>query len=211
MIYANDNTHSTQNFEKKMTKRTRNPAAKRQSIIDAAVIELSIKGFHGTNTAEVARLAKCSVGTVFKIFGTKEHLANEVFLECREKYHLYIPKISLDNKPREQFARLIQAVKKMYENHPHHFIFFETQLHGAFIDKRSIKIRDILRDEIKVWVEVMQDKQIIKPIPSEIVRAIVLGPIVRMVRESIDGNIKIKKKYFKILEEITWQAISVNQ
>ena len=194
-----------------MSKTTRDPAAKKQAILDVSVMEFSIKGYHGANTSEIAELAGCSVGTVFKIFGTKAELANAVFIECREKYHLYLPAISTEIDPKKQFHRFIVAMQKMYENHPHHFVFFESHLHEDFINAHSVKVRKSFRNDIKLWIEAMQKAGVFVDIPSELIRAAVIGPFVRMVREALDGNMKIKKKYFGLLEQMSWNAVAKNQ
>ncbi|WP_051920612.1 TetR/AcrR family transcriptional regulator [Thermodesulfobacterium hydrogeniphilum] len=50
----------------------------RDRIIEAAYTLFSEKGYHGTSTREIARAASVSEVTLFRIFGTKESLFEEV-------------------------------------------------------------------------------------------------------------------------------------
>ncbi len=51
---------------------------RRESILDAALIEFAAKGLHGTSTEDMARRAGISQPYVFRLFGTKKKLFAEV-------------------------------------------------------------------------------------------------------------------------------------
>jgi AcrR family transcriptional regulator len=55
---------------------------RRESILDAALIEFAAKGLHGTSTEDIARRAGISQPYVFRLFGTKKKLFAEACRRC---------------------------------------------------------------------------------------------------------------------------------
>jgi AcrR family transcriptional regulator len=60
---------------------------RRESILDAAVIEFAAKGLHGTSTEDIARHAGISQPYVFRLFGTKKKLFAEANRRCMREVH----------------------------------------------------------------------------------------------------------------------------
>jgi AcrR family transcriptional regulator len=60
---------------------------RRESILDAAVIEFAAKGLHGTSTEDIARHAGISQPYVFRLFGTKMKLFAEANRRCMREVH----------------------------------------------------------------------------------------------------------------------------
>jgi AcrR family transcriptional regulator len=55
---------------------------RRESILDAALVEFAAKGLHGTSTEDIARRAGISQPYVFRLFGTKQKLFAEACRRC---------------------------------------------------------------------------------------------------------------------------------
>ena len=55
---------------------------RRETILDAAVVEFAAKGLHGTSTEDIARRAGISQPYVFRLFGTKKKLFAEACRRC---------------------------------------------------------------------------------------------------------------------------------
>jgi AcrR family transcriptional regulator len=55
---------------------------RRESILDAALIEFAAKGLHGTSTEDIAKRAGISQPYVFRLFGTKKSLFAEACRRC---------------------------------------------------------------------------------------------------------------------------------
>src|SRR5437763_12386738 len=56
--------------------------ARREVILDAALVEFADKGLHGASTDEIARRAGISQPYVFRLFGTKKELFTAVIARC---------------------------------------------------------------------------------------------------------------------------------
>jgi AcrR family transcriptional regulator len=63
---------------------------RRESIIDAAIVEFGAKGLHGTSTEDIARRAGISQPYVFRLFGTKKRLFAEACRRCMREVHYTI-------------------------------------------------------------------------------------------------------------------------
>jgi AcrR family transcriptional regulator len=62
---------------------TRHTAAeRREAILDAALIEFSERGLHGTSTEHIARRAGISQPYLFRLFGTKKELFKAAVARC---------------------------------------------------------------------------------------------------------------------------------
>ncbi len=59
---------------------------RRESILDAALIEFAAKGLHGTSTEDIARRAGISQPYVFRLFGTKKKLFAESCRRCMREF-----------------------------------------------------------------------------------------------------------------------------
>jgi AcrR family transcriptional regulator len=57
-------------------------AARRDDVLDAALIEFADRGFEGASTEEIARRAGISQPYLFRLFGTKKELYLEVVRRC---------------------------------------------------------------------------------------------------------------------------------
>jgi AcrR family transcriptional regulator len=55
---------------------------RRESILDAALVEFAAKGLHGTSTDDIAKRAGISQPYVFRLFGTKRNLFAEACRRC---------------------------------------------------------------------------------------------------------------------------------
>src|ERR1700722_8110791 len=64
--------------------------ARREEILDAAMLEFAERGFHGASTEDIARGAGISQPYVFRLFGTKKELFRAVVSRCfRETLEMF--------------------------------------------------------------------------------------------------------------------------
>src|SRR3954449_11618918 len=56
--------------------------ARREEILDAALLEFAERGYHGASTEDIARTAGISQPYVFRLFGTKKELFGAVVACC---------------------------------------------------------------------------------------------------------------------------------
>ncbi len=193
-------------------KRTRDPEAKKRAILDAALRELAHHGFGGFRTEKVALIAGVSVGTIFKVFPDKKVLANAVYMDCLfEIRELLAPALTRDIPGREAFDLMWTAYSGLYFRNPDRLTFFEYQLTADFLDAQSRLGLQQLRQGLAMWIKKQQALGVLKNNSSELLRALAIGSIMRVVRESLDGHLEMTKAKFQELNQLVWDAISVRQ
>ena len=55
---------------------------RRQDVLDAATHEFALKGYHGTSTEDIARVAGISQPYLFRLFGSKKELYLKAAQRC---------------------------------------------------------------------------------------------------------------------------------
>lgn len=187
--------------------RTKDPESKRKAILDAAASEMAVLGFAGANTAEIAAKAGVGVGTVFRLFATKQELANKVLQRALDRYEATLdPDFFTTKSARLQFKYLFQMLVKMYDLHPDDFIFMELHFVGSFIDEHSHSRRQAIRDRTDQWIKAQMAAGILRPGPPEVLRALAVGSFTRLIRESRDTKLRITNKALDFLEDSIWQS-----
>ena len=63
---------------------------KRRAILDASLKLFCESCFYDTSTASISQAANVGTGTLFCYFDSKEHLVNELYLECKDEFASYI-------------------------------------------------------------------------------------------------------------------------
>ncbi len=198
------------NRKSEAKKRVRDPQAKRQIILEAALKELARHGFAGSRADTIAFLADVSVGTVFKLFIDKKTLANSVFAYCLVRIRdQIIPKMQADLTARESYNQMWAVYVEFLFRDPDILIFYEYQPHSDFLDNQNRLDRDRLREGLVLWIKKHQAAGVLKAGSSDLVRSLAFGSFMRLIRESIDGNITLTRSMLAELQELVWGAIAL--
>jgi AcrR family transcriptional regulator len=81
--------------------------SKRQLILQAAVENFSVKGYHNTKIEDIAQQAKVGKGTVYEYFKSKQHLFQELI---KEGYELYMGLIEQETKEADETRRKLEKL-----------------------------------------------------------------------------------------------------
>jgi AcrR family transcriptional regulator len=88
----------------------RMPAAeRREAILEAAVIEFSRGGLHGTATEDIARRAGITQPYVFRLFGTKKALYLETIERCFDRIQRDFDQAAASAEPGEKLRAMAVA------------------------------------------------------------------------------------------------------
>lgn len=82
----------------------------RENILGAALQLFTQKGYFNTAVPDVARLAKCSVGSIYHHFNDKEDVARAVYLGLLNGLQEKIEEIALQNKSAHARCRAVIAL-----------------------------------------------------------------------------------------------------
>jgi AcrR family transcriptional regulator len=115
---------------------------RRESILDAALIEFAAKGLHGTSTEDVARRAGISQPYVFRLFGTKKRLFAEACRRCMREVREAMAVASAGKSGEEALAAMGQAYIQLLAADPRR-LTLQMHMYAACEDG---EIREVARD-----------------------------------------------------------------
>jgi AcrR family transcriptional regulator len=116
--------------------------ARRESILDAALVEFAAKGLHGTSTEDVARRAGISQPYIFRLFGTKKKLFAEACRRCMREVREEMAAAAEGKSGEEALSAMGAAYIHFLEADPRRLIL---QMH-MYAAGDEPEIREVARD-----------------------------------------------------------------
>lgn len=181
---------------------------KREAILEAALVLFAERGFYGTAVPAVAEKAKVGAGTIYRYFPSKEALVNALFQRHKQRLGAAMISGFPYEKPfREQFHHFWGAVCGYAAANPIALQFLELHHHGTYLDDQSRAIEQQLLGTAKSLVDGAIASQILKPVPGELLMAIVWGSFRALVQGGCEGLIKLDSAMISQAEACVWEAI----
>lgn len=188
------------------------PEAKRAAIIKAAIRQFAKNGYDGASTADIAKDAGVSVGTVFRIFPTKEELANDIFqgiCVAHEKINILSGVVEPENRGgKESFEALIKGNVERVQSYPNEFMFFEASFGATYLNTVSKHIAKRIRGQLADWITYHQSKDVFNAAHVDVIFAMTIGGMARLARESIQRKFTITGDMEKDFFNLCWRAIA---
>lgn len=179
-----------------------------QAILKAALELFAERGFHGTAVPLVAQRAGVGCGTMYRYFRSKDALVNALFQTWKgELASALVPPSTVGVPPRQLFHQFWRSMAQFAKKHPMAVVFLELNNHRAYMDKESEAMERRLLEPIRGLIQVWQEQQIIKPIPADVLMAMVWGAFVGILRASWMGHVTITPDTLSAAENCMWEAI----
>jgi len=115
---------------------------RRESILDAALVEFAAKGLHGTSTEGVARRAGISQPYVFRLFGTKKNLFVEACRRCMREVREAMAEAAAGKSGGKALSAMGQAYVQLLQGDPRRL---KLQMH-MYAASDDPEIRAVARD-----------------------------------------------------------------
>ncbi len=128
---------------------------RRQAVSRAAVTLFAQKGFHATSTAEVAKLAGVSEGTIFYYFGSKEGILLDLLVQVNLKYRQRMDKV-LQKAP-DGLSAVLACVEfhfKQVRRHSRLLTLLVRDL-PVSLGRGDSQCRQVMREQTALILEVM--------------------------------------------------------
>src|SRR5262249_45829674 len=140
---------------------------------------------------EVADRAGVGAGTVYRYFESKEALVNALYQEWKSEFgRALMEKLDPKASPRRQFHDFWQRMAEFATRHPEAVTFLELHHHAPYLDEKSRQCEENVRAPIVSFIEDMQRRDIIRPIPPDMVMAIVYGAFVGIAKAARTGHLE---------------------
>ena len=115
--------------------------ARRESILDAALIEFAERGLHGTSTEDIAKRAGISQPYVFRLFGSKKRLFAEACARCMRELREQMEVAAAGLSGEEALDAMGRAYRDMLEADPHRL---QLQMH-MYAASQEPEVREAAR------------------------------------------------------------------
>jgi AcrR family transcriptional regulator len=115
---------------------------RRESILDAALVEFAAKGLHGTSTEDIAKRAGISQPYVFRLFGTKKKLFAEACARCMREVRAAMEEAAAGESGEEALDAMGAAYIQFLEDDPHRLML---QMH-MYAASDEPEIREVARE-----------------------------------------------------------------
>jgi AcrR family transcriptional regulator len=115
---------------------------RRETILEAALVEFADRGLHGTSTDDIARRAGISQPYLFRLFGTKKQLFLAACRRCFEQTHRLMAEAAEGKSGEEALAAMGMAYVGMLEADPRRL---RSQMH-MYAACDDADVRKVARD-----------------------------------------------------------------
>jgi len=181
---------------------------RRDAILAAALELFAERGFYGTAVPLVAERAKVGAGTIYRYFPSKEALVNALYR--REKQALataMLRDFPFEAPFRAQFHHFWAGVCRHAALHPVALQFLELHHHASYLDEESLTLeRQVLGTARSLLESAIADRTL-KPVPPELLMAIVWGSFRALVQGGCEGLLRLDPPTISQAESCIWEAI----
>ena len=182
--------------------------ARRLSILKAARRVFSEKGVAAATMADIAAVACCSPGAIYRYFESKEALVNALYQQWKG---VMLQSILLDfphEAPiRGQFHAFWRRMFGFAQEHPQAFAFLQLHHHAPYLDARSIALEEASHQPARALFEETRKQQITKDVPPDILIAIVFGAFIGVARAAQEHRFALDEATLDQAESCVWEAI----
>lgn len=171
---------------------------RKEAILDAATQLFASKGFEATPTAEVAKLAGVSEGTIFHHFKTKDGVLIHIIHRMMNQYYKDIrADAEKAGTGMEAVERMIRLHFRFINEHSLEFLVISRDLPANFLAPH-LPHREIIRDNVKKIVRLLtetiergQRDGSMRPVPSEKTALILRGLLIGLTRQRLLGLLEV--------------------
>lgn len=171
---------------------------RKESILDAATQLFAAKGYEATPTAEVAKVAGVSEGTIFHHFKTKDGVLIHII---RRMMNLYYKEIRAEAKNAgsglDAVERMIRLHFRFINEHSQEFLVIFRDLPTHFL-KPDLPHRKMVQDHVtqvfRLLTEAIEHGQLdgsMRPVPTENTAFILRGLLIGLTRQRLLGLLEV--------------------
>lgn len=185
--------------------------ARKESVLKAALACFTEQGIEHTTIHDIQRRANCSIGSIYHHFGSKEGIAEELFLDGIQRLNRGMLKRIRQAKNAEES---VHAVVDFYCEWTTRHKDMARYLHSRDIDfspEAKARLHDIHRAYITAifsWFAPFVERGEMRVLPVDTYVPLISGPIQEYVRRWLSGHHPNDPRKVKVLfAEAAWNAV----
>ncbi|MEZ5559091.1 MAG: TetR/AcrR family transcriptional regulator [Pseudomonadales bacterium] len=185
--------------------------ARRASVLAAALDCFDRLGVDGTTIGDIQRGARCSVGSLYHHFGSKEGIAEELFIDGIERFNRGMLRKLRACRDAEQS---VKAVVRFYSDWSMRNRKLASYLHSRDIDFSEgarVRLKEIHRaylTEVFGWFAPFVAGGDMRRLPLEAYVPLISGPVQEYVRRWLSGQYERPPARLKeLFADAAWNAV----
>jgi AcrR family transcriptional regulator len=206
------NIHSANMTVKARRGRPPDRPDRRESILEAALVCFTERGFYGTAIPQIAEAANIAAGTIYHYFDSKEALVNALYRTWKtavgQRVFTAFPQSA---SPREQFRVMWNEMVAFAQAHPTAFAFIELHNHASYLDAESQAIDRNLKDFAAAVIMRAQAAGIVKKTDARVLMELCFGAFVGLMRAHWEGRVGLSDETIAAAEQACWDAVAVHR
>jgi AcrR family transcriptional regulator len=185
--------------------------ARKASVLKAALECFTERGIEGTTIHDIQRRADCSIGSIYHHFGSKEGIAEELFLEGIQSLNRGMLKRVRSASNAEQSVRaVVDYYCEWSTRHQDMARYLHSRDIGFSAEARD-RLHDIHREYITAiftWFAPFVERGEMRVLPVETYVPLISGPIQEYVRRWLSGQHGNSPRQAKALfADAAWNAV----
>ena len=164
---------------------------RRRQIIEAALACFTDKGFTDTSIMDICKKADASTGSVYHHFKSKGKLAAAIYLEGIRDYQTGMVKtLSKRKSARDGIYAVIRYHLVWVKKNPDWARFLFQKRHAEYMDDSENEMKRLnteFAQGMSAWFQTHIRAGQIKPLPRDVIIALLLGPCQEFARLYISG------------------------
>jgi len=166
--------------------------ARRQEILQTALLCFSESGYLETTMTDICRRSKASVGSVYHHFNSKDELAAAVYLEGIARYQTgFIAELDSHPNARDGLTAMVRYHLRWIVEHPDWARFLFQKRQAQFMTTKEAEINEQNKaffSKISDWFRPHVDNGLIRRLPRELYYFLLLGPSHDFARQWLAGQ-----------------------
>lgn len=186
--------------------------ARRASVLDAALECFTRAGVDGTTIGDIQKAARCSVGSLYHHFGSKEGIAEELFIEGIDRFNRGMVRRLRRCEGAEES---VKAVVRFYCDWSARNRALASYLHSRDIDfseDARARLKAIYRSyitEVFTWFGPFVASGEMRALPPNAYVPLISGPIQEYVRRWLSGHYERPPGAMKeLFADAAWRVMS---
>jgi AcrR family transcriptional regulator len=190
-------------------------AARRETILKAALDCFVTLGFQATTIDEIRARAQASTGSIYHHFTSKEQLAGELYIAgLRDYQHGLVETLQRARQAEAGIKGIVDYHLQWIGREPDwaRYLFFMRA--GEFAPAVQETIQQMNRElfrELLAWLKPQIAARVIVELPADLYAAILIGPSQEFARHWLASRIQTDmKRARKLLAEAAWRSLRAN-
>ena len=185
-------------------------ADKHTAILNAALEQISMYGFHGTSIKMIANSAQVATGSIYNHFSNKEEVINALYQTIGTEINELVTHTHNPNQPFEQdFLTIWKVILNHYLSDSRKSEFITQYAYSPYIITQTEKAPDILLAPILDIYSQAKKNGIIKNLPNSALLALTHSPITSLVRMAKYGRLTITDLNIEQYAQACWDSIKI--